>query len=150
MRVVFDTNVFGSQPFSSPVGQAERAFLMGRRRYTLFTSVPLLTETAETLRAKFDQSEDDISTALRLISRAAQVVTLYRQREALHKAAGRDAPGRRSRADSRFERIRTAYSAKADRTRRSRTFTHRSPSGRRRRARAAGSACGSACAASPC
>ena len=37
-------------------------------------SVAILTETAQKLREKFDQSEQDISLALNLISRAAKVL----------------------------------------------------------------------------
>src|SRR2546430_3082013 len=74
MRAVLDTNVFVSA-FVVHGGKAERAFLLGqRRRVDLFTSVAILTETARTLRVKFDQDEEDIKHALRLISRASTVV----------------------------------------------------------------------------
>jgi predicted nucleic acid-binding protein len=46
MRVVFDTNVFISA-FLVPGGAADRAFRLAReRRFSLVTSVPILTETA--------------------------------------------------------------------------------------------------------
>lgn len=40
----------------------------------LYGSVPILTETARVLRTKFDQPEKDIKAALKVISRAAQVL----------------------------------------------------------------------------
>jgi uncharacterized protein len=74
MRVVFDTNVFISA-FVTPASQGERAFLLAhQRRFDLYTSVSILTETAGRLRRKFDQDEDDIRQALRQISRVAVVV----------------------------------------------------------------------------
>jgi len=74
MKVVFDTNIFISA-FVVPASQGERAFLLARhRRFDLYTSVAILTVTARKLRAKFDQSEDDIRQALKLISRAATVL----------------------------------------------------------------------------
>src|SRR5438046_1180551 len=84
MRAVFDTNVFVSA-FVVHGGKAERAFLLGqRRRVDLFTSVAILTETARTLRVKFDQDEEDIKHALRLISRASTVVRPRRRVTVLH------------------------------------------------------------------
>jgi putative PIN family toxin of toxin-antitoxin system len=74
MRAVFDTNVFISA-FIIPASQGERAFLLARqRRFDLCTSVAILAETASKLREKFDQSEEDVKEALRLISRAALVL----------------------------------------------------------------------------
>ncbi|HXJ77633.1 MAG TPA: putative toxin-antitoxin system toxin component, PIN family [Candidatus Methylomirabilis sp.] len=79
MRVVFDTNVFISA-FVIPGSQAEHAFTLARqRRCELCTSVPILTETAGRLRAKFDQDEDDIKDALRQIIRSARVVAPSRR-----------------------------------------------------------------------
>jgi uncharacterized protein len=73
MRVVFDTNVFVSA-FITPGSQGERALALARqRRCDLCTSIAILTETARTLRVKFDQTVGDIKGALRLISRAAEV-----------------------------------------------------------------------------
>ena len=74
MRVVFDTNVFISA-FVIPGSQGEHAFSLAReRRFELFTSIAILTETAGRLREKFGQDEADVKDALRLISRVAQVV----------------------------------------------------------------------------
>ena len=74
MRVVFDTNIFISA-FVVPGSQGEQAFLLARhKRFYLYTSVPILTETAQKLREKFNQSEQDIKEALRIISRASEVV----------------------------------------------------------------------------
>lgn len=75
MKVVFDTNVYVSA-FLIPGSLAEAAFLHAQRRQaTLFTSVPILTETARVFRAKFHQGEDDVVAALKLIGRAARIVT---------------------------------------------------------------------------
>jgi putative PIN family toxin of toxin-antitoxin system len=74
MKVVFDTNIFISA-FIIPGSQAERAFLLARRRaFQLFTSVPILTETAQKLRDKFAQSEPEIKQALQIIGRTAAVL----------------------------------------------------------------------------
>lgn len=74
MKVVFDTNIFISA-FVIPGSQGERAFHLARqRRFELYTSVAILTETANKLREKFDQSEADIKQALRIISRTSKVV----------------------------------------------------------------------------
>ena len=74
MKVVFDTNIFISA-FVIPGSPGERAFLLARQsRFELYTSVPILTETANKLREKFDQSEEDIKEALRIISRSATVL----------------------------------------------------------------------------
>ena len=74
MRVVFDTNVYISA-FVVPGSQGERAFLLARhQRFELYASVAILTETANKLRDKFGQPDEDIEAALRLVSRAARVV----------------------------------------------------------------------------
>jgi len=87
MRVVFDTNVFISA-FVVPGSQGERAFVLAlRRRFELFTSVPILTETAGRLRAKFDQTEDDVKEALRRIGRIATIVKPGRRLNVLSDAA---------------------------------------------------------------
>ena len=73
MRAVFDTNIFISA-FIIPGSQGERAFLSAhQRRFDLCTSVAILTETAQKLRDKFYQSDEDIIAALKIISRAAEV-----------------------------------------------------------------------------
>ena len=74
MKVVFDTNVFVSA-FIVPGSKGEEALLFAlRRRVDLYTSVPILTETAGILRNKFNQPERDILAALKQISRAATIV----------------------------------------------------------------------------
>ena len=74
MRVVFDTNIYISA-FIIQGSQGEQAFLLARRRrFELYTSVAILTETARTLREKFDQDEEDVREALRMISRVARVL----------------------------------------------------------------------------
>lgn len=72
--MVFDTNVFISA-FLVPDGAADRAFRLAReRRFFLVSSVPILTEAANKVRNKFDQTDDDIALALKIISRAALIV----------------------------------------------------------------------------
>lgn len=74
MKAVFDTNVYISA-LLIPGSKGEQAFLLARRRRVmLYGSVPILTETARVLRTKFNQPEKDIKAALRVISRAAQVL----------------------------------------------------------------------------
>jgi putative PIN family toxin of toxin-antitoxin system len=74
MKVVFDTNIFISA-FIVPGSQGEKAFRLAWRRFCeLYTSVAILTETAQKLRDKFNQSERDIKEALRLIGRSAKVL----------------------------------------------------------------------------
>lgn len=74
MKAVFDTNIFISA-FVVPGSQGERAFLLARRkRFDLYSSVAILTETANKLREKFNQSEEDIKEALKIISRTAEVL----------------------------------------------------------------------------
>ena len=74
MKVVFDTNVFISA-FIVPGSKGEDALLLAqRRKVDLYSSVPILTETARILRAKFDQFENDITAALKIIGRAATIV----------------------------------------------------------------------------
>jgi putative PIN family toxin of toxin-antitoxin system len=53
MKVVFDTNVFISA-FIIPGSQGDRAFYLAReKKFELYTSVAILTETASKLRYKF-------------------------------------------------------------------------------------------------
>lgn len=74
MKVVFDTNVYVSA-FLTPGSLAEDTFLHAQRKQaTLFTSVPILTETARVFRIKFRQGEEDVAAALRLVGRAATIV----------------------------------------------------------------------------
>jgi len=75
VRVVFDTNIYVSA-FAIPGGQAEDAYLGAiRGRFELFTSVPILTETATVLQNKFEWSEDKARTLVQAISHVATVVT---------------------------------------------------------------------------
>lgn len=74
MKVVFDTNVFVSA-FIVPGSKGEDALLLAqRRKVDLYSSVPILTETARVLRTKFDQFENDITAALKVIGRASTIV----------------------------------------------------------------------------
>ena len=74
MRVVFDTNIFISA-FAIPGGHAEEAYLHAvRGTFELFTSVSILTETVNTLRTKFEWSEEKVQRVLRSISQAATVL----------------------------------------------------------------------------
>lgn len=75
MRVVFDTNIYVSA-FAIPGGHAEEAYLGAiQGRFTLFTSIPILTETATVLQGKFDWSEEKARALVQAISRVATVVT---------------------------------------------------------------------------
>ncbi len=74
MRVVFDTNIFISA-FAISGGHAEEAYLHAvRGGFELFTSVPILTETANTLRTKFEWSDEKVQRVLRSISKTATVL----------------------------------------------------------------------------
>jgi len=74
MKGVFDTNIFVSA-FIIPGSRGQEAFLLAqRRKIFLYSSVPILTETARILRTKFSQPETDVMAALKIISRAAIMV----------------------------------------------------------------------------
>jgi putative PIN family toxin of toxin-antitoxin system len=74
LRVVFDTNIFISA-FAIPGGRAEEAYLHAvDGSFELFTSVSILTETANILRVKFDWSDARIEQFLRSIGQAATVL----------------------------------------------------------------------------
>ena len=74
MRVVFDTNIFISA-FITPGGRAEAAWLGAiEGRFSLFTSVPILTETASKLREKFKWDDEHITAAVRHAAAVATVV----------------------------------------------------------------------------
>jgi putative PIN family toxin of toxin-antitoxin system len=74
LKVVFDTNIFISA-IAIPGGRAEEAYLLGlRRRFTLYSSVPILTETAKKLREKFGWEENKIIQFLKTIQRVAIIV----------------------------------------------------------------------------
>ncbi|MCI0483197.1 MAG: putative toxin-antitoxin system toxin component, PIN family [candidate division NC10 bacterium] len=83
MRAVFDTNILISA-FLAPGGEAQRALTLAQhKRVTLYTSIPILTEFAHTLREKFSIEQGEITAALRLISRAATVVKPHRSLKVL-------------------------------------------------------------------
>jgi len=74
VRVVFDTNVFISL-LITPGGRAEEAFLRAvDRRCRLYTSVPILTETARILVDKFGWEHERMEDAVRFLASVASVV----------------------------------------------------------------------------
>ena len=74
MKVVFDTNIFISA-FVIPGGKAEEAYLHCLQgHYTLYSSVAILTETAQKLREKFGWQENKITRLLKAISKVATVI----------------------------------------------------------------------------
>ena len=74
MKVVFDTNIFISA-FVIPGSKAEEAYLRALKRdFVLYSSVAILTETAQTLREKFDWSNSKITHLLKTISKVAAVI----------------------------------------------------------------------------
>ena len=75
-----------SRPFSFPA-EKERNRLAHRKRCTLYTSIPILTEIANVLRDKFYQDESDIKAALKIIVRAAQVIRPLHTITLLHDTA---------------------------------------------------------------
>lgn len=74
MRVVFDTNIYISA-FAIPGGKAEEAYLYAvKRKIQLYTSIPILTETARILQTKFKWDTMHITKLLKAIARIAIVV----------------------------------------------------------------------------
>ncbi len=74
MRVVFDTSVYISA-FITKGGAAEKAYLAALgKTVELYTSIPILTETAMKLRDKFLWEDDRIADAVRYIGDTATVV----------------------------------------------------------------------------
>lgn len=74
MRVVFDTNIFISA-FVIPGSKAEEVYLQAlKRNFALYSSVAILTETAQKLREKFGWRDDKITRLLKSISRTATVI----------------------------------------------------------------------------
>jgi len=81
VRVVFDTNIFISA-FVIPGGNAEEAYLQAvRGTFTLYSSIAILTETANTLRTKFEWSDEK---ALRLLESVSRTAVVLRTRPHLH------------------------------------------------------------------
>ena len=74
MKVVFDTNIFISA-FVIPGGKAEAAYSHALRKdFTLYSSVAILTETAQKLGQKFGWQQDKITPLLKAISKVAIVI----------------------------------------------------------------------------
>jgi len=74
LKVVFDTNIFISA-FVIPGSKAEAAYSHALRRdFTLYSSVAILTETAQKLREKFGWQQDKITFLLKAIARVAMVI----------------------------------------------------------------------------
>ncbi len=74
MRTVFDTNIFISA-FVIPGGNAEEAYLQAvRATFELFTSIAILTETANKLRTKFEWSDERVAKLVGSISKTATVL----------------------------------------------------------------------------
>ena len=74
MKVVFDTNVFISA-LAIPGGKAEQAYLLGLAgKYTLYSSPPILTETAQKPSEKFSWEKNKIIHFLRTIAGVAIIV----------------------------------------------------------------------------
>jgi putative PIN family toxin of toxin-antitoxin system len=74
LKVVFDTNIFISA-FVIPGGKAEASYSHALRKdFTLYSSVAILTETAQKLEEKFGWQQDKISSLLKAISKVAIVI----------------------------------------------------------------------------
>ena len=74
MRAVFDTNIFISA-FFIPGGNAEEAYLQAvRATFELFTSIAILTETANKLRTNFEWSNERVAKLVGAISKTATVL----------------------------------------------------------------------------
>jgi putative PIN family toxin of toxin-antitoxin system len=74
LKAVFDTNIFISA-FIVPGGQAEDAFLLAlKRKFTLYSSISILAETAQKLTEKFGWQENNIEKLINFISKIAIVI----------------------------------------------------------------------------
>jgi putative PIN family toxin of toxin-antitoxin system len=74
LKVVFDTNIFISA-FVIPGGKAEAAYSHALRKdFTLYSSVAILTETAQKLEKKFGWQQDKIASLLKAIAKVAIVI----------------------------------------------------------------------------
>ncbi len=74
MRAVFDTNIFISA-FVIPGGNAEEAYLQAvRATFELFTSIAILTETANKLRTKFEWLDERVAKLVGSIRKTATVL----------------------------------------------------------------------------
>lgn len=73
-RVVFDTNIYISA-FITPGGRGETAYRQAMEgAIELYSSVPILTETAGKLTNKFGWSDDRVTAAVRHIAATATVI----------------------------------------------------------------------------
>jgi len=74
LKVFFDTNVFISA-FVIPGGKAEETYLHAvKGDFALYSSVAILTETAQKLREKFGWKENKIARLLKAIAKIATVI----------------------------------------------------------------------------
>jgi len=74
VRVVFDTNIYISA-YITPGRRAEAALLRAvQGEVELFTSIPILTETARKLREKFKWDDEHITAAVRHVAAVGTVV----------------------------------------------------------------------------
>jgi putative PIN family toxin of toxin-antitoxin system len=74
LKVVFDTNIFISA-FVIPGSNTETAYSFALRRdFILYSSVAILTETAQKLRNKFGWEQDKITSLLKAIAKVAIVI----------------------------------------------------------------------------
>jgi uncharacterized protein len=72
-KIVFDTNVYISA-FITQGGRAHEAYLHAiDGDIEIYTSIPIITETAKKLRKKFQWDDERIADAIRNISAAATV-----------------------------------------------------------------------------
>ena len=73
-KVVFDTNIYISA-FIKPDGQGEAAYQKALEgRIQLYSSIPILTETARKLLGKFKWDREMVDTAISHIAEVATVV----------------------------------------------------------------------------
>ena len=73
-KVVFDTNIYISA-FITPDGQGEAAYQKALEgRIQLYSSIPILTETARKLLGKFKWDREMVDTAISHIAEVATVV----------------------------------------------------------------------------
>lgn len=73
-KVVFDTNIYISA-FITPGGQGEAAYQKAiQGRIQLYSSIPILTETARKLLGKFKWDREMVDTAVSHIAEVATVI----------------------------------------------------------------------------
>lgn len=73
-KVVFDTNVYISALLTKGEKAEAAYFLSMQGKIKLYTSIPILTETAVKLRTKFLWDDEAIKSSIKHISRVAKVV----------------------------------------------------------------------------